>query len=61
MPHAKCNQSINKLYKAVKLQADQGCFVVITIWFAHARLHNMVQQQTRNVGQCPTWWAPCRI
>ena len=20
-----------------------------------------IHQQTRNVGQCPTWWPPCRI
>jgi len=19
------------------------------------------QRRTRNVGQCPTWWSPCRI
>jgi len=20
-----------------------------------------IQDPTRNVGQCPTWWSPCRI
>jgi len=23
--------------------------------------HFLDQCQTRNVGQCPTWWPPCRI
>jgi len=30
------------------------------------RLHNAITRkrktkETRNVGQCPTWWPPCRI
>jgi len=22
---------------------------------------NVTLKTTRNVGQCPTWWSPCRI
>jgi len=25
------------------------------------KLIMLMHTQTRNVGQCPTWWSPCRI
>jgi len=34
---------------------------MVDIQSATAEIRRVKRERTRNVGQCPTWWSPCRI